>query len=73
MSKIRSVGTKSEEQLHIALKNMGLRHKMNPKIAGMPDAIIPSKKIAIFVHWCFLALVQIAWAHTKKQLRLLAV
>lgn len=45
MSKIRSVGTKPEEQLHIALKTMGLHHKMNPKIAGMPDAIIPSKKL----------------------------
>ena len=53
MSKIRSTGTKPEWQIHLALKNMGLRHKMNPKIAGRPDAIIPSKKIAIFVHGCF--------------------
>lgn len=53
MSRIRSAGTYPEKQLHTALKDIGLRHRMNPKIAGKPDAIIPSKKIAIFVHGCF--------------------
>ncbi|MEM0050828.1 MAG: very short patch repair endonuclease [Candidatus Bathyarchaeia archaeon] len=53
MSKIRSTGTKPERQLHAALKNLKMRHKMNPTMPGMPDAIIPSRKIAIFVHGCF--------------------
>ena len=53
MSRIHSTGTNPERQLHIALRNMGIRHRMNPKIAGMPDAIISDKRIAIFVHGCF--------------------
>ena len=53
MSRIRSTGTKPERQLHSMLKAMGIKHKMNPKIAGKPDAVIPGMGIAIFVHGCF--------------------
>lgn len=53
MSRIRSEWTKPEVAVHNALKGYRIKHTMHPEIAGSPDVIIPSHKIAIFINGCF--------------------
>lgn len=53
MSLIRSKWTKPERAIHNYLKGHKIAHKMHPRMTGSPDIIIPSKKIAIFIHGCF--------------------
>jgi DNA mismatch endonuclease (patch repair protein) len=53
MSRIRSKWTKQERLVHNYLKGKKIKHKMHPKMEGSPDIILPSKKIAIFLHGCF--------------------
>ena len=53
MSLIRGKWTQPEKWLHNFLKGNKMSHKMHPNLNGSPDAILPKKKIAIFVHGCF--------------------
>jgi len=53
MSKIHSKWTKQETLIHQTINKFGVPHIMHPKIPGSPDFIIPSQKIAVFIHGCF--------------------
>jgi len=54
MSNVRSEGTKPERAVRSLLHRMGYRFRLNRKdLPGKPDIVLPSRKIAIFVHGCF--------------------
>ena len=53
MSLIKSKWTRPERLVHNYLKGYKIKHIMHSKINGSADIIIPSKKIAIFIHGCF--------------------
>jgi len=54
MSGIRSKDTKPEMIVRRALISVGFRFRLHRKdLPGAPDIVLPSRKIAIFVHGCF--------------------
>lgn len=56
MSRIRSRGTKPEEQLHALVKITAGRRKVTRNergLFGCPDVFIPSIRLAIFLDGCF--------------------
>lgn len=54
MAGIRSRNTRPEVTLRQRLHRAGLRFRLHARnLLGSPDIILPSRKIAIFVHGCF--------------------
>lgn len=54
MARVRSKHTKPELRVRSALHAAGLRFRLHRKgLPGKPDIILPSRRIAIFVHGCF--------------------
>lgn len=56
MSRIRSCGTRPEEQLHALVKVIAGRRKIirnERSLFGCPDIFIPSLRLAIFLDGCF--------------------
>lgn len=54
MSRVRSTGTKPEQQLRSLLHKAGFRFRKNVKnLHGKPDIVLPKYKAIIFVHGCF--------------------
>ena len=54
MALIRGRDTKPEKLVRKALHGAGLRFRLHDKqLPGKPDIVLPSRKIAIFVHGCF--------------------
>lgn len=54
MSRIRSKNTKPELAVRAGLRSLCIRYRLHRKdLPGRPDIVIPSRKIAIFVHGCF--------------------
>lgn len=54
MAKIKGRDTKPEMRVRRALHAAGLRYRLHVKgLPGKPDIILPSRRIAIFVHGCF--------------------
>lgn len=54
MSGIRAKGTKPELFVRKALFAAGFRFRLHRRdLPGVPDVVLPGKKIAIFVHGCF--------------------
>ena len=55
MSAIRGRGTKPELRVRTALKRAGLRlaDTSARRLPGRPDALVPSRRSAVFVHGCF--------------------
>lgn len=54
MAKIKARDTKPEMRVRRALHAAGLRYRLHVRdLPGKPDIILPSRRIAIFVHGCF--------------------
>lgn len=54
MSGIRSSNTKPEVLTRKALHNLGYRYRLDSRIGKIkPDLVLPSRKVAIFVHGCY--------------------
>lgn len=54
MSGIRSKNTKPELQVRRLLFSLGYRFRLHRKeLPGTPDIVMPSRRVAIFVHGCF--------------------
>ena len=54
MSGIKAKNTKPEMMVRRALFAAGFRFRLHRRdLPGAPDVVLPSKKIAIFVHGCF--------------------
>jgi DNA mismatch endonuclease (patch repair protein) len=54
MASIRGRDTKPEMLLRRTLHRKGFRFRLHRKdLPGRPDIVLPSRKIAIFVHGCF--------------------
>ena len=54
MSRIRSAHTKPELAVRAMLRELGIRYRLHAKeLIGRPDLVIPSLKLALFVHGCF--------------------
>jgi DNA mismatch endonuclease (patch repair protein) len=54
MSAIKSKHTKPEVLVRTILRRMGYQYRLHMgKLPGRPDIVIPSQKLAIFVHGCF--------------------
>lgn len=54
MARVRGRDTKPEIRVRRALHAAGLRYRLHAKgLPGRPDLILPSRRIAVFVHGCF--------------------
>jgi DNA mismatch endonuclease (patch repair protein) len=54
MAAIRGKDTKPEFRVRKALTNLGYRYRLHRRdLPGSPDIVVPSMKVAIFVHGCF--------------------
>ena len=54
MRRVRSRDTQPELVVRHALYKLGYRYRLHRRdLAGTPDIVFPSKKLAIFVHGCF--------------------
>lgn len=54
MSGIRAKDTKPEMRVRKALFACGYRYRLHRRdLPGTPDIVLPSRKVAIFVHGCF--------------------
>ena len=54
MSGIKGKNTKPEMLVRKALTSQGFRYRLHRKdLPGVPDIVMPSRKIAIFAHGCF--------------------
>src|SRR5690242_14523438 len=54
MSKVRSKDTAPELTVRSFLHRAGLRFRLHrADLPGKPDIVLPSRKIAVFVHGCF--------------------
>ncbi len=54
MAAIRSKDTKPEVAVRKILFQNGVRYRLHPsKLPGKPDIVVPSVRLAIFVHGCF--------------------
>ena len=54
MRRVRQAGTKPELAVRRVLHSMGFRYRLNRRdLPGRPDIVLPSKRVALFVHGCF--------------------
>ncbi|SCX93367.1 T/G mismatch-specific endonuclease [Nitrosospira sp. Nsp13] len=54
MSGIRGKDTKPEMVVRRALFAVGFRFRLHRRdLPGMPDVVLPARKVAVFVHGCF--------------------
>ncbi|MGK6320155.1 very short patch repair endonuclease [Sphingomonas sp. DT-204] len=54
MSRVRGKDTKPEMRVRLALYSAGLRYRLQAReLAGRPDIVFRSARLAIFVHGCF--------------------
>jgi DNA mismatch endonuclease (patch repair protein) len=53
MSGIRGKDTKPERIVRSHLHRAGLRFRLQAKLPGKPDLVLPKYKTAVFVHGCF--------------------
>lgn len=54
MAAIRSRNTRPELCVRNALREAGLRYRLHDRrLPGKPDIVLPSKRLALFVHGCF--------------------
>lgn len=53
MSRIKSKNTKPESAVRKGLFSLGYRYRLNSKLPGKPDIVLPKYKAIIFVHGCF--------------------
>ena len=54
MSHIRSINTKPEENVRLALFAKGFRYRKNDKrLPGKPDVVLPKYKTVVFINGCF--------------------
>jgi DNA mismatch endonuclease, patch repair protein len=53
MSKIKGKDTLPEVVFRKKLYSMSIRYRLNHKLPGKPDLVIPSKRTVIFIHGCF--------------------
>lgn len=53
MSGIRGRNTKPEMQLRRALHALGFRYRLQGKLTGRPDLVLPRYHAVLFVHGCF--------------------
>lgn len=54
MARIRSKNTSPEIRVRKVLHGMGARFRLHRKdLPGTPDIVLPSRRIALFVHGCF--------------------
>ncbi|WCM26323.1 very short patch repair endonuclease [Sphingomonas sp. QA11] len=54
MAKVRGRDTKPEMRVRRALHAAGVRYRLHAKdLPGRPDIVLPSRRVAIFVHGCF--------------------
>jgi DNA mismatch endonuclease (patch repair protein) len=54
MRRVKGKGTAPELTVRRLLTRMGLRYRLHRKdLPGVPDIVMPGRKLAIFVHGCF--------------------
>ena len=53
MSRIKGKDTSLEIRVRSYLYSKGYRYRIHYNIAGKPDIVFPSKKVAIFINGCF--------------------
>jgi DNA mismatch endonuclease (patch repair protein) len=54
MRQVKAKGTTPELKVRGLLWGMGLRYRLHRKdLPGAPDIVLPSRKLAVFVHGCF--------------------
>lgn len=53
MQRNKGWGTSPEVRLRSALWRLGLRFRIGHKLAGTPDIVFPSARLAVFVDGCF--------------------
>src|SRR5689334_2224734 len=54
MSRIKGAGTRPEQAVRTLLRSFGFRPQVNCRdLPGIPDLVLPGRKIAFFVHGCF--------------------
>lgn len=54
MARIRSTNTSPEVRVRKAIHSLGGRFRVHRKdLPGTPDIVLPSRRIALFVHGCF--------------------
>jgi len=54
MSRVRAKDTRPEMLVRRAIWSSGLRYRLHDKrLPGNPDIVLPSRRIAVFVHGCF--------------------
>jgi DNA mismatch endonuclease, patch repair protein len=54
MARIQGSNTSPERVVRSIIHSLGYRHRKNQsRLPGTPDVVIPSIKLAIFVHGCF--------------------
>lgn len=54
MAKVRGKNTKPEIRVRSLLHLLGYRFRLHRKdLPGKPDIVLPSRRIALFVHGCF--------------------
>lgn len=53
MSRIRGRDTSPERTLRSALHRLGFRFRLNSRLPGRPDIVLPRYKTVVFVHGCF--------------------
>jgi DNA mismatch endonuclease (patch repair protein) len=54
MARVRGRDTKPEMRVRRALHAAGLRYRLHAKgLPGRPDLVLPSRRVAVFVHGCF--------------------
>lgn len=54
MARVRGRDTKPEMLVRRALHAAGLRYRLHAKdLPGKPDIVLPSRRVAVFVHGCF--------------------
>lgn len=54
MARIRSKNTVPEQIVRSAIHRAGYRFRLHPSdLPGKPDLVLPSRRIAVFVHGCF--------------------
>jgi DNA mismatch endonuclease (patch repair protein) len=54
MALVRSRDTKPELRTRRVFHAAGLRYRLHPRdVAGRPDLVFPTRRLAVFVHGCF--------------------
>jgi DNA mismatch endonuclease (patch repair protein) len=53
MSRIRARNTGPERALKAALRRVGMSYRTYPRLPGRPDVVLPSVRVAVFVHGDF--------------------